>query len=57
MVEQEITEVVAVRIDSGLFAQTGGTKKREGLKSFESGLAFGNSNRAACDWKMYKCMK
>lgn len=40
MVEEEVSEVVAVWIDAGLFAQTRRPEERKGLKCTKGGLTF-----------------
>lgn len=52
MIKQEVAEVIAVRIDSGLLAQARGTKKRERLQRLEGRLALGHCDRAASNCAM-----
>lgn len=47
MVEQKVPEVVAVRVDAGLLAQTGRPKKRKRLERPQRRLALGHGHRTA----------
>lgn len=51
MIEQEITKIIALWIDSGLLAQARGTEKRKCLQCFQCCQAFCHGHRAAGDYK------
>ena len=51
MIEQKVSKIVAIGIDSGLLAQARRSKERKRLKRPESCLTFRNCHGAACDWK------
>lgn len=54
VIEEEVSEVVAVGIDARLFAQTGRPEEGEGLQRAQSRLAFGYCHGAASNWNKRK---
>ncbi len=54
VVEEEVSKVVAVRIDVGLTAQARRVEVRERLQRPQSGLAFGDGRRRTSHWQSTK---